>query len=107
MKRGTGNPWRHLGLPAPVGWLVVAVYGIAAVLITASSVWGHHGGKAALRADQLVMVACVAFAAACAGRAARFAVGRSRHGWLAQLVALVGWAVGEFIWAVFDVRTEL
>ncbi|MGO9155032.1 diguanylate cyclase domain-containing protein [Mycobacterium sp.] len=107
MKRGTGNPWRRLGLSARVGWLVVAVYGVAAVLVTASSVWGRQGGNAALRADQLVVVACVVFAAACAGRAARFAVGRCRYGWLAQLAALVGWAVGEFIWAVYDVRSEL
>ncbi len=63
MKRGTGNPWRRLGLPARVGRLVVAVYGIAAVLVTASSVWGRQGGDTALRADQLVVVACVAFAA--------------------------------------------
>ena len=107
MKRGTGNPWRRLGMPARVGWLVVAVYGVAAVLVTASSVWERQGGNAALRADELVVVACVAFAAACAARAARFAVGRRRYGWLALLVALVGWAVGEFIWAVFDVRPEL
>ena len=54
-----------------------------------------------------LMLACAAFAAGCAARAARFAVGRSRYGWLAQLTALAGWAVGEFIWAVFDVRSEL
>jgi diguanylate cyclase len=107
MKRGTGNPWRRLGLPARVGRLVVAGYGVAAVLVTASSVWGQRGGDAALRLDQLVVVACVAFAAGCAARGARFAVGRSRYGWLAQLVALVGWAVGEFIWAVYAVRSEL
>ena len=111
MRRGTSSPWRHLGLPARVGWLVVAVYGAAAMLVTASLVWGRppffHGATAALQADQLVVVACVAFAAACAARAARFAAGRSRCGWLALLVALLGWAVGEFIWAVYDVRSEL
>ncbi len=107
MKRGTGNPWRRLGLSARVGWLVVAAYGVAAVLVTASSVRGRLGSDAALQAVQLIVVVCVAFAAACAFRAARFAVGRRRYGWLAQLVALAGWAVGEFIWAVFDVRREI
>lgn len=102
-----GNPWRRLGLSARVGWLVVGLYGVAAVLVTASTVVEHQGGDAALRTDQLVVVACVAFAAGCAGRAARFAAGRRRYGWLALLVALVGWAVGEVIWAFCDVRPEL
>ncbi|BBZ40857.1 bifunctional diguanylate cyclase/phosphodiesterase [Mycobacterium conspicuum] len=92
MKRGTGNPWRRLGLSARAGWLVVAVYGVADVLIVRYSV------------DELVTVACAAFAAACAGRAVRFGSGRRRYGWLAQMVALSGWAIGEFIWAVYDVR---
>ena len=98
MKRGTSNPWRRFGLPAGrsarAGWLVLALYGVAAVLVTTFSV------------DELVVVACVAFAAVCTGKAARSAVGRRKYGWLAQTVALGGWAVGEFIWAVYDVRPE-
>ena len=107
MKRGTGDRWRHFGVPARVARPIVAAYGVAAVLVTALSAWGSRGGDAALRADQLVMIACAAFAGICAGRAARLADGRRRWGWLAQLTALAGWSVGEFIWAVFDVRSEV
>ncbi len=107
MKRWTGNPWRRIGLPARVGWLVVAAYGVAAVLVVASSVGGWRGAYATRPVDEVVSVLCLVFAAACAGKAARSAVGRRRFGWLALVTALLGWAVGEVIWAVYDVRPEL
>ena len=107
MKRGTGNPWRRLGVPAHVGWLVVAVYSVAAALIAASSVFGLQGAYATRPVDELVSVLCLVFAAACAGRAARAAVGRRRLGWLALVIALLGWTVGEVIWGVHEVRPEL
>jgi diguanylate cyclase (GGDEF)-like protein len=106
MKRGTGNPWRRLGLPARHGWLVVAVYGVAAVLVAASSVWGWRGAYATRPVDQVVSVLCLLFTAACAGKAARSADGRRRLGWLALTTGLVGWAFGEVIWSVYDVRPE-
>ena len=68
MKRGTGNPWRRLGLPARVGWLVVGGYGIAAALVVASSVWGSQGAYATRPIDEIVSVLCLVFAAACAAR---------------------------------------
>ena len=52
MKRGTGNPWRRLGLPARVGWLVVGGYSVAAVLVVASSVWGWQGAYATGRSTK-------------------------------------------------------
>jgi diguanylate cyclase len=107
MKRWAGNPWRRFGLPARVGWLVVGGYGAAAVLVVASSVGGWRGAYATRPVDQVVSVLCLVFAAACAGKAARSAVGRRRFGWLALVTALFGWAVGEFIWAVYDVRPEI
>ena len=107
MKRGTGNPWRRFGLPARVGWLVVAVYAVAGLLVIASSVWGWQGAHATRPVDEIVSVLCLVFAAGCAGYAARFEVGRRRLGWLALVTALLGWAVGEVIWAVYDVRPEL
>jgi diguanylate cyclase (GGDEF)-like protein len=108
MKRWTGNPWRRFGLPARVGWLVVVGYGVAAVLIAASSVWGWEGAYATRPVDDVVSVVCLVFAAACAGYAARFA-GERRHrsGWLALVTALLGWAIGEGIWAVDELRPEL
>jgi diguanylate cyclase len=107
MKRWTGNPWRRLRLPARVGWFVVGGYTVAVVLVVASSVRGWQGAYATRPVDEVVSVLCVVFAAACAGYAARSAVGRSRFGWLALVTALLGWAVGEVIWAVYDVRPEL
>jgi diguanylate cyclase (GGDEF)-like protein len=107
MKRWTGNPWRRFGLSAPVGWLVVGGYGVAAVLVAASSVWGWRGAYQTRPVDEVVSVLCLVFAAACAGYAARFAVGRRSFGWLALMTALLGWAVGEVIWSVYEVRPEL
>jgi diguanylate cyclase len=107
MKGWTQNAWRRLGLPARVGWLVVAGYGVAMMLVAASSVWGWQGPYTTRPVDQFVSVLCLVFAAACAGRAARFAVGARRFGWLALTTALLGWAVGEVIWAAYEARPEL
>ncbi len=107
MKRWTGNPWRRFGLPARVGWLVVGGYGVAAMLVTASWIFGWEGPHGTRPVDHVVSVLCLAFAAACAAHAARRAVARHRFGWLALVPALAGWAVGEVIWAVYDVRPEL
>ena len=106
MKRWTGSPWRFR-LPARVGWLVVGAYGVAAALVVASSVWEWHGGPYATRpVDEAAKVVCLVFAAACAGKAAHSAVGRRRFGWLALVTGLLGWAIGEVMWAVYDVRPE-
>ena len=97
MTRWAGNPWRRLGLPAPAGWLVVAIYGVAAVLVVVF----------ARPVDEIVLVVCLLFAAGCVGYAARCSAGRRRFGWLALVTALVGWAVGEVLWSVYEVRPEI
>jgi diguanylate cyclase len=107
MKRWTGNPWRRLGLPARLGWPVVGGYGVAGLLVVVSSVWGWRGAYAARPVDEVVFALCLVFAAACAGYAARFATGRRRFGWLALVIALVGWVVGEVLWSVYEVRPEI
>jgi diguanylate cyclase (GGDEF)-like protein len=104
MRRRAGNPWRQLGLPARVGWLAVGGYGVAAVLVVASPVFGWRRAYATRPVDQVVLALCLVVAAACAGYAARFAVGRPRFGWLALVTALLGWAVGEVLWSVYEVR---
>ncbi len=104
MRRGLRSAWRHFGVPAGVGWLVFAVYGLAALLVATSWVWGDNADR---RVDELVTVPCLVLAAACAARAARCALGRRRFGWLALVTALLGWAVGEIIWAADDARPEL
>jgi diguanylate cyclase len=106
MKRGKKIPRQRLGLPARVARPVVAVYGVAALLVAASSFWGREGPYATQSVDEVAKVLCLVFAAGCAYWAARLAAGRRRYGWLALVTALLGWAIGEFIWAVHDVRPE-
>src|SRR5947209_385767 len=107
MTRWTGNPWRRFGLSARAGWFVVAGYTAAAALVVASPVWGWKAADATRPVDDVVMVLCVVFAAASSGYAARFDLGRRRYGWLALMTALLGWAGGQVIWAVYEVRPEL
>ena len=106
MKRWTENPWRRFGLPARVGWLVVGGYGVAAVLVVASEVSGWYGAYGTRPVDEIVSVPCLVFAAACAGYAARFAVGRRRLGWLALSDGSLGLGGGEVIWGVYELRLE-
>ncbi|MGE2818093.1 diguanylate cyclase domain-containing protein [Mycobacterium heidelbergense] len=107
MTRWTGNPWQRLGLPARVGWLVVGGYGVAALLVAASSMWGWEGAYATRPVDEVVFALCIVVTATCAGYAARFSTGRRRFGWLALVTALAGWAVGEALWSVYEVRPEI
>src|SRR6516162_3374259 len=108
MKRWTGKPWRRLGLLPRAGWLVVGGYSAAAVLIAGASVFGSvrgwRGPDATWPLDEVVKVLCLVFATACSGYSARRAVGRRRFGWLALFTGLLGWAVGEVIRTVYDVR---
>ncbi|WP_264916795.1 diguanylate cyclase domain-containing protein [Mycobacterium kiyosense] len=90
-----------------VSCAVVGGYALAAALVLPSSLLGWQGPYATRPLVQVVTVLCLLFAAGCAARAARHAVGRRRFGWLSLAVALTGWVVGEIIWAVLDVRTEL
>ncbi len=107
MNPWAGNPWRRLGLSARTGWLVAAGYGVAGTLVAVSSLRGWRGPYGTRPVHEIVTVGCLLVTAACAGYAARAAAGRQRFGWLALLTALLGWVVGEAIWAVYDVRPEL
>jgi diguanylate cyclase len=107
MKRWAGEPWRRFCLPARTGWLVVAGYAVAGSLIATGSVLGWEGAHATRPVDEIVTVLCLVFAAACSASAARREAGRRRAAWLALTTALLGWAAGEIIWAVADVRPAL
>ena len=107
MTRWRGNPWRRFGLPPRIGWLVVGGYSLAAAMVITSSICGWEGAYATRPADEIVLAVCLVFGAACAGYAARRATARHIFGWLAMMTALLGWAVGEVIWAVYDVRPVL
>ncbi|WP_083662989.1 diguanylate cyclase domain-containing protein [Mycobacterium sp. IS-2888] len=105
MTRWTGNPWRRIGLPAHIGWLVAGGYGVAGLLVVASSIWEWRGAYATRPVDEAVFALCLVAAAACAGYAARCSTERRRRfGWLALVTALVGWAIGEVLWSVYEVR---
>ena len=107
MKRWTGMPCPLSGLSMGLSCSIVGGYVVAAALVAASWVWGWRGAYATRPLDEVVSVLCLLFAAACAGRAAIAADGRRRAGWLALATGLSGWAAGEIIWSVYDVRPEL
>ncbi|OBB90838.1 diguanylate phosphodiesterase [Mycobacterium sp. 852002-40037_SCH5390672] len=94
-------------MPARVGWTLAAAYGVAELLLLLSSFRGWHGPYGSRPVNEFVTAVCLVIAAGCAGRAARCTSGRQRYGWLALVTALLGWAVGEVIWAVYDVRPEI
>jgi len=106
MKRWAVNPWRRLQLPARMGWLLAGAFGVAELSILLSSFWGWRSPYGIQPVNEFVITGCLAIAAVCAARAARRTAGRQRYGWLALLTALLGWAAGEIIWAVYDVRPE-
>jgi diguanylate cyclase (GGDEF)-like protein len=108
MKRWMGNPFQRLGLPIRLGYLVVAGYGVTAAVVVASSALGCKDACATRPMGQVVSVLCLLFATACAFKAAAgSSATRRRFGWLALTTALLGWAVGEVIWAVYEVRPAL
>ncbi|WP_082948366.1 bifunctional diguanylate cyclase/phosphodiesterase [Mycobacterium sp. 852014-52450_SCH5900713] len=107
MSPWAGNPWRRFRLPPRLGWLFVGAYGLAAALVVASSIGGWEGAYATRPVDEIALAVCLLFGAGCAGYAARSAAGRQRAGWLAMVTAQLGWAAGEVIWAVYDVRPGL
>ncbi|OBI10259.1 bifunctional diguanylate cyclase/phosphodiesterase [Mycobacterium scrofulaceum] len=77
------------------------------MLVLASWIGDWEGAYSTRPVDETVTAVWLLVAAACAGYAARSASGRQRGGWLAMVTALVGWAVGEGIWAVYEVRPEV
>ncbi len=106
MKRWAVDPWWRSGVPARTGWLLAGVYGVAELLLLLSSFRGWHGPYGTRPVNEVVITVCLVIAAGCAGHTARCTSGRQRYGWLALVTGLVGWAVGEIIWAVYDVRPE-
>ncbi|OBI58842.1 diguanylate phosphodiesterase [Mycobacterium sp. E796] len=90
-----------------MGWLLVAVYGTAAVLVVTSSVNRWRGAYGTRPVDEIVFALCLLVTAATAGYAARFSTGRRRFGWLALVIGLLGWAAGEVLWSVYEVRPDI
>ncbi|ORV55462.1 diguanylate phosphodiesterase [Mycobacterium florentinum] len=76
-------------------------------MIIVASVRNWEGEYATRPVDEIALAASLLFGAACGLRAARYTTGRRRVGWLAMVTALMGWAIGELIWAFYDVRSQL
>jgi diguanylate cyclase (GGDEF)-like protein len=87
----------------------VSKFGLGGTTATAAAVaWSAWlitgwGDESAVRAvDALGLVAFAVFSTVCAGLAARSAHGRHRRAWVWLTVGLAGWALGEAIWAVYQ-----
>lgn len=81
------------------------VAGSATAIAIALSAWtiGGWGGQSTARlVVDLGLVGFAVFAAICAGLAARSAHGRHRSAWIWLTVGLAGWAVGEALWAYYE-----
>jgi diguanylate cyclase len=81
------------------------VAGIATAVAIALAAWtiGGWGGESTVRlAVDLGLLGFAMFAAICAGLAARSTQGRRRSAWIWLTVGLAGWAVGEALWAYYE-----
>ncbi|OBA74843.1 diguanylate phosphodiesterase [Mycobacterium sp. 1554424.7] len=94
-------------MSARAGWLLVAFYSTAAVLVIASSAHRWRGAYGTRPVDEVVFALCLLVTASTAGYAARFSTGRRRFGWLALVIGLLGWAAGEVLWSVYEVRPDI
>jgi diguanylate cyclase (GGDEF)-like protein len=79
--------------------------GIATATAVAFAAWliGGWGGESTVRVvADLGLLGFAVFAAVCAGLAARSARGRQRTAWICLTAGLGGWAVGDAIWAYYQ-----
>ena len=81
------------------------VAGIATAAAIALAAWlvGGWGGEWTVRVvGGLGLLGFALFATVCAALAARAARGRQRTAWICLTVGLAGWAVGEALWAYYE-----
>ena len=79
--------------------------GLATAAATVCAAWliGGWGGEPTVALVAMVaIIGFATFAAVCAGFAARRSRGRQRVAWVALAIGLTGWALGEIIWAYYD-----
>jgi diguanylate cyclase len=105
-KRWTALPCPLSGLNLGFSCAVVGGYGVGAALVAASALLDHRVTQTTSPVVHLVLLVSLMFTTACAVIAARNADGRRKLGWLALVTSLLGWAVGQTMWTVFDVRPE-
>lgn len=81
----------------------------AAVVFAAFSMWilGAWSHGAAVKAiDDIVFVMLSVPATVFAGLAARAARGRRRAAWVAMTIGMAGWALGEVLWAYYELALD-
>ena len=84
-----------------IAW--VAGIAAAAGVAFAACLLGGWGGESTVRiVAALGLPAFAVFAAACSALAARSARDRQRSAWICQTIGLCGWALGEAIWAYYQ-----
>ena len=84
-----------------IAW--VAGIAAAAGFAFAACLLGGWGGDSTVRiVAALGLPAFAVFAAACSALAARSARDRQRSAWICQTIGLCGWALGEAIWAYYQ-----
>jgi diguanylate cyclase (GGDEF)-like protein len=84
-----------------IAWAAGIATGTA--IVFAAWLIGGWGGQSTVRVvDDLGLIVFAVFATACAGLAAQAARGRQRSAWICLTVGLGGWAVGEAIWAYYQ-----
>ncbi|MBB5168551.1 bifunctional diguanylate cyclase/phosphodiesterase [Mycobacterium sp. AZCC_0083] len=84
-----------------IAWAAGIATGTA--IVFAAWLIGGWGGESTVRVvDDLGLIVFAVFATVCAGLAAQAARGRQRSAWICLTVGLGGWAVGEVIWAYYQ-----
>jgi diguanylate cyclase (GGDEF)-like protein len=68
------------------------------------SAWSH--GAAVKAVDDMVFVMLSISGAVFAARAARAVHGRLRAAWVAMTIGMVGWALGEVLWAYYELALD-
>jgi hypothetical protein len=89
-----------------VGWIAAAVFCGASALMTAWVLLVWEGSYQTKPLDEIASLVCLVFAAGCAAKATHSTSGRRSYGWLALVVALSAWAVGEVVQMFTEVRQD-
>ncbi|TQR85542.1 EAL domain-containing protein [Mycobacterium hodleri] len=87
-------------------WVVVTAAVVAVVFSAGFIVVGDDEPAVSVMTNA-ASVLFAAFATVCAGRAARSTAGRKRLVWLSICIGLGGWLVGSFLWAYFELVTDI
>jgi diguanylate cyclase (GGDEF)-like protein len=106
MKHFARAVWRRLASLGRIGVIAAAVYVAALLVVAAWASWSWEEIYGTKPVDKISYLACLLFAVGCAVRAARRTQGRRRYGWLALVVALSAWSVGEVSQIVAEVTGD-